>query len=92
MRTLILLAGLAACSPYHLATNGSAPPWEQLTQMRTDALDCAAQARNAVPSPVNAAVFGLSQTDADLQKAAARQTYADCLQRRGWSNITPATD
>ena len=94
MRQAILIIALSAgaCSPYHLATNGTSPPDANFAQMRTDASTCAQQARDQSPAPAVAFAFGLTADQSASQKARARRTYADCLQQRGWSNITPATD
>jgi hypothetical protein len=100
MRQAILIIALSAgaCSPYHLAATGNGPPASSHEQRMADVQQCTATARDQSQDPARAFATGLILPVAGIaveyqaEKTAARQIFADCLQRRGWSGISPGTD
>jgi hypothetical protein len=97
MRYLAILTLLGGCS-YHLAATGNGPPASSHEQRVADVQTCTATARDQSQDPARAFATGLFLPVAGIavehqtEKQEARRIFADCLQQRGWSGISPGTD
>jgi hypothetical protein len=96
MRSLALLALLAGCAPFHLATTGHAP---LRAVVDLDILACKDAARTSLDTPRRQVASFLAgatliaiPADYASRKQAYREAFAACLTARGWTGITLATD